>query len=198
MKDPGVPSRSSATDTPTPVSPAAPTWRVEVLGERDVAALRALKLEACSSHPTQFAYGPDDVLAASAGAICPGMDPEAVDRAIGVYCDGELQGMAEFVRAGGAKSRHLGEMKSVYVTPRLRGTGAAKALVGELVRYASRHVDLLCAAVGVDNVAARALYAGYGFTSYGVHPGMIRVDGRDVPGELLSLTIRRPEPSVPD
>lgn len=167
------------------------SWRLRVLGWSDVDALRALKMEASANHPTQFAYAPEDIWEAAAETVCPGLGLRPVDRAIGVFCDGELHGMAEFVRSSGSKSLHVGEMKSVYLRPELRGSGAAKALLSELIEHAADYTTLLCAAVGLDNPAAKTLYAGFGFASYGVHPAMIRVDGQDVPGELLGLRLPR-------
>lgn len=70
----------------------------------------------------------------------------------------------------------------------------AHRLVGEAVQYARLHLAVLCAAVGLDNPAARLVYERHGFRSYGVHPSMIRVDGRDIPGDLLVLMLK-PSPA---
>lgn len=171
-------------------TPDAGVIEIRPIGPEEAEAVRCLKIEASAAHPTQFAYSPADVEAMLAGRLAAGFaDSTGVDKTFGVYRDGVLHGLAEVVQSPGRKSRHLGEMKSVYIRPELRGHGLAGRLVGEVVRYACRHLSVLCAAVGLDNPAARTVYERHGFRSYGVHPSMIRVEGRDIPGDLLVLML---------
>lgn len=171
-------------------TPDAGVIEIRPIAPEEAEAVRRLKIEAAAAHPTQFAYSPADVEAMPAGCLAAGFaDSTGVDKTFGVYRDGVLQGLAEVVQSSGRKSRHLGEMKSVYIRPELRGQGVASRLVGEVVRYAGRHLSVLCAAVGLDNPTARIVYERHGFRSYGVHPSMIRIDGRDIPGDLLVLML---------
>ena len=161
-------------------------WEIRPVTCDGAEQLGALKIEAATAHPTQFVFAPEDVVGAEIAELGAGLDsPGAADRTFGVFVGDRLFGSAEFAQERRSKTSHRGEMKAMYVRPFLRGTGVADELLLSLLGYAAAHVDVVHAAVGVDNLRAKKLYFRHGFRSYGVQPGMIRHEGRDVPGELL-------------
>lgn len=103
------------------------------------------------------------------------LDPDAT---FGVVSNGELVGMARLVTERRAKISHKAWMRSVYVDPAFRGTGAAKALVQRLIDHGVAHGLTIYSGVIADNEAARRLYLGLGFRPYGLEPRAMFWDGR--------------------
>ena len=101
-----------------------------------------------------------------------------------------LVGTVSLIVEAGAKQRHRGLVAGVFVSPQARGRGLAGRLLGDLIAYASEHLDVLDLAVGTQNAPARALYLRLGFRPYGVMRDALRVGGRSIDEELLALDLR--------
>ena len=155
----------------------------------DLAAYRALRLEALRSHPEAFgadyaeqANEPD---AAWEGRIRSSLDGDASRIVVAADAAGGLAGMAGAFRDEGAKTRHSATLVGVYVAPRWRGRRLADAMVREIVAWcAASGVRILRLAVATGNVAAVRCYHRCGFHVCGVQPEVIRV-GDTYHDELL-------------
>ena len=89
----------------------------------------------------------------------------------------DLGGIAGFFIEGGIKTRHRGHLVGVYTCPRLRGTGASRLLLAEVIAAARQHVQILYLQVTQANLPAVRLYERMGFEIYGKDPGGLMVDG---------------------
>jgi RimJ/RimL family protein N-acetyltransferase len=111
--------------------------------------------------------------------------PNAV---FGAFLDGELVGTAAVAWPSRLPSaRHKVNLWAVFVSPRFRRQGIARALVARAVDHADANgavrVNLM---VFVPNVPAVRLYESLGFRHYGTEPQSVRIDGRYHDGYLMS------------
>lgn len=70
--------------------------------------------------------------------------------------------------ASGAESGQVVELISMWVAPSQRGTGLAKRLIDEVIRWATAHGQQTCLMVRDDNIGAIRAYARAGFIDHGV------------------------------
>lgn len=147
-------------------------FEVRRLGPADAAAYRALRLEGFAAHPLDFRYSPADEEALPAAETERRLAESFV---AGVFADGDLGGIGGWTRFTGEKLRHKGLLWGMYVQPRLRGTGAADAIVRAIVDDARGQVELLLLTVAAPNERARRLYERHGFVAYGTEPMAVRV-----------------------
>ncbi|MCX8568892.1 MULTISPECIES: GNAT family N-acetyltransferase [Hyphomicrobiales] len=142
------------------------------------AALRRLRMAALENAPLAFSSSPEDeahLTDADFEARTSLPEPDAV---YGVFGGGELVGVATFIGEKRRKTRHKGAMYGVYVDPRWRGTGAARALVQRVIDHATERGLAVHAHVIADNDPALRLYLGLGFKPFGREPKALFWDGR--------------------
>lgn len=98
--------------------------------------------------------------------------------------------MAALVVPTRLKQRHKGIINGVYVAPTHRGQGISARLLRELIAIA-RTAGLSCLklTVVVGNDPARRVYESCGFTTYGIEPRSLRVDGQDVDEALMGMDL---------
>lgn len=156
----------------------------------DLAAYKALRLEALRAHPEAFgsdyaeqAAEPDSAwegrirasLEGEASRILVAADSGAGARA-GTDAPRELAGMVAAFRDGGVKTRHSAILVGVYVAPRWRGRRLADALVREAIAWcAASGIAIARLAVAAANVPAIRCYQRCGFQICGLQPQVIRV-----------------------
>jgi ribosomal-protein-alanine N-acetyltransferase len=82
------------------------------------------------------------------------------------------------------------EILSLGTLPRHRRAGIARTLLAEVCREArERHAEFAVLEVAIDNTAARALYAGFGFTEVGSRPKYYRRDDALIDAVILRLAL---------
>lgn len=172
------------------LGPLPPGIAIRRLEPADAAAWRALRLEALQKHPAAFAESFEEAAQRDLAWFRERLPaPDAANAIFGVFDHGRLAGCAGFAVQTFAHLRHKGVMWGVYLQPGLRGRGIGDALVGRVIQHARQQVAVLQAAVAVDNAAAAALYRRAGFKPYGREPRALRVDGRDIDEELLTIDL---------
>lgn len=84
--------------------------------------------------------------------------------------DDELIGIAGFVRENRAKTKHRGEIVSMYVKPEFHGRRIGENLLRALIEAAFEieGIEQIQLTVVADNRAAVRLYEKIGFTTFGV------------------------------
>lgn len=112
-----------------------------------------------------------------------------------------LVAVAGVQRSRRVRHAHRAEIWGVYVTPRARRQGAARALLRACVAHARRWSGVRHIALSVSerSPGAEALYASLGFVRWGVEPDFMRI-GDESANEHhmhLSLVDLRDGPSVP-
>lgn len=198
--------RRSATPTPetaptATAPPAQPSDRprtvsaglaagchVRRLGPVDAAAFQALRLEGLATDPCAFAASHDEEAGQSLAEIAGRLERQPV---FGGFAGADLVGIAGFAVSPLAKKRHKGVLWGVYVRAAARGRGLGRALVLAVIEHARAHVAQLHAAVVTSNEAARELYRGLGFTTYGLEPRGLACAGHYFDQELMVLMLDR-------
>jgi len=118
------------------------------------AALRRLRMAALENAPLAFSSSPEDEAHLSDADFEARISLAEPDAVYGVFGDGELVGVATFIGEKRRKTRHKGAMFGVYVAPEWRGTGAARALVRQVIDHADERGLALHAHVIADNEPA--------------------------------------------
>jgi RimJ/RimL family protein N-acetyltransferase len=108
--------------------------------------------------------------------------------------EGDLIGTAILRRENREKIRHKASIFGMYVLPRYRGKGAARALLeASLARAAELGVRQVNLGVNVEQQAALRLYESCGFQRYGLERDAFNVDGRFY--DVAYMVYRLPERS---
>jgi ribosomal protein S18 acetylase RimI-like enzyme len=166
--------------------------RVDRLLPGDVAAYRALMLEAYERHPESFTSTPGERRALPlswwekrlAGA------PGAPHVVFGARDDDGLWGVAGLAFNDGAKTSHKVRLFGMYVDRSRRRAGMADALMdAALAEARARRKQLVQLTVSEGNEAALALYRKRGFREYGLEPRAIAVGDRWVAKVYLWLPL---------
>jgi ribosomal protein S18 acetylase RimI-like enzyme len=163
-----------------------PTASVRSLTADDLAAFKALRLEALRTEPQAFGASFEENAARADDDFLPliGTDPNVT---FGAFEGDELVGKAGFVVEKGLKNRHKGFMWGVFVRASHRGRGIGEALIRRVLDHARDEVEVLRSAVVATNADAARLYRRLGFQTYGVEPRALKVDGRYFDEELIVM-----------
>jgi GNAT superfamily N-acetyltransferase len=162
--------------------------------ERDLAALRELRLEALRSHPESFGADYESSLAQPVEFWRDRLLPRPDGTAVFIADAGHtLAGMCGILPGSSPKTRHVAMIWGMYVRPEWRRRRLSEALLAACID-AARTAGMIRVrlAVVATNEAAIRCYRQSGFETYGVEPDAIRV-GEDLFDELLMT--RRVAPS---
>jgi ribosomal protein S18 acetylase RimI-like enzyme len=169
--------------------------QIRFLTPDDARAYWDFRLEALEREPEAFTSSPEEHRALTIDDIKARLSRDPADGfSVGAFIDGRLIGMAAFIRGARRKERHKGEVVGVYVTAPRRGQGVARALMQALLDRAAKieGVEQIELSVTPTQTAAAALYRSFGFESFGVHRGAIKVGERYFDKEYMILYLVRP------
>jgi ribosomal protein S18 acetylase RimI-like enzyme len=122
------------------------------------------------------------------------IEPTVRSWVLGAFDDGAaLRGLMGWYRERGAKNEHRSMIWGAYVQPSYRRSGIGAALLSTLLHRVRAVPDLhqVQLHVGSENLAAKALYAQFGFRFVALHPASLRVDERFIDEELWVLPLPR-------
>lgn len=150
---------------------------VRPLTPTDADALHSLRQEALRVSPEAFLATAEEEHERDAAWFASKLGAPGDDFTLGAFLEGELVGMAGFVREQRRKVRHKGFVWGMYVRPDARVRGAGKALLDELIARARRIQGLKLINLCVVTTCAGAvrLYERVGFTMYGVERNALEV-----------------------
>lgn len=145
----------------------------------DAAAFQALRLHALRESPTAFGASVEDEQSHSLEEVAASLSDDAGRTVFGAWNDTRLLGIVGVGRESGAKESHRGFVRGMYVAPEARAAGLGRALLQAALACARAMPGLrqLTLAVTAGNRAALALYEGAGFSTCGVTPQALQVDG---------------------
>jgi RimJ/RimL family protein N-acetyltransferase len=112
---------------------------------------------------------------------------------LGAFVDGVLAGTIGFARNTNRKDSHKGRVWGVYVKRKYRAAGLGREMLREVLRRASLLAGLeqVMLTVGVDQPAARRLYASAGFEVFGRERHALKVGDSYVDEDYMVFEIRR-------
>ena len=165
------------------------------LTEPDAAAFRVLRLRALQESPAAFGSSYEETKHQPEGFFAQLLrfKPEAPhDFFLGAF-DPALIGMVGFRRETRMKTRHKGVIISMYIAPEARGHGTGRTLLEEAIAEARAQPGLeqIGLMVVATNVAAKRLYKGCGFETYGVEPRALKLGDNYYDEELMVLSLER-------
>ena len=146
---------------------------VAPLQASDVEQYRSLMLEAYELAADAFTSTADERKAEpEAFWVKRIAEPSGMSAAFGAFKDQNLVGTVALEFSAKPKTKHKALVIGMYVSPTARGTGAGRALLAAIVKYARAKPDLLQLTLTVTegNEPALSLYRGAGFRAFGVEP----------------------------
>jgi RimJ/RimL family protein N-acetyltransferase len=153
---------------------------VRCLTAADAAAYQAIRLRSLREHPEAYGSSEAEERDRSLEKVAENIDIADVT-AFGAFVDEQLIGIAVLVGNARTKTRHRASINGMYVAPEARGRGLGRALMDAVIDFAQAqpHLEALVLAVTVGNDTARQLYLACGFTTWGIDPGYLKVNGQD-------------------
>jgi ribosomal protein S18 acetylase RimI-like enzyme len=157
----------------------------------DLAALRALRLDGLRAAPEAFGSDAESESMRPESAWIERATPDALHCTFVAESEaGALVGMAMIFTDGRIKTRHVGNIVSVFVRPEARGQGVGEGLIRACLAWGrERELARVRLSVVATNAPAIALYLRLGFSVYGVEPDVIRLDNRSHDELLMSVVL---------
>jgi ribosomal protein S18 acetylase RimI-like enzyme len=149
-------------------------------------ALRKLRLEAITLHPTVFTADPDIESRLTLDDWCERLRQNAW---FGSIIEDELVAMVALLIEASKKVKHTGHLASMYVRENERDTGLADELMEARLAYAAEYVEQVMLAVEAGNMRAIKFYQRHGFSTIRKIPRAILVDGKYFDALQMFLTI---------
>jgi ribosomal protein S18 acetylase RimI-like enzyme len=162
------------------------------LVESDVEAFRTLRLFGLEHSPSAFGSSFEEESLRPLSAFLERLTPDGAGSfVLGAWRAGVLVGQLGMLAENRLKTRHRGFVWGIYVRPECRTQGIAKAMLERCIAEARAISTLrqLHLTVVMENEGARRLYRSVGFTSYGVEPASLQVDGRLLDEDMLVLVL---------
>lgn len=164
---------------------------IRKLTPTDAEAYVRLRGEALARAPLAFAASPADDRALSV-AFLRDVLASPTQAIFGAFVPG-LVGVAGIYREPAQKTSHKAHLWGVYVREEHRGRRLGRALVEAALGFAwtLEGVSQVQLCVAEPATAARALYAGLGFRTWGLEPDALRVEDERIAEAHMVLVLAR-------
>ena len=167
---------------------AAPAFEIRQLRAADAESFSRLRREVTAVDPVNMGLTLEEELTRPIQKFREQLSYAEPNAAFGAFVNGELVGTAAVAWPSRLpSSQHKVNLWGVFVSPRFRGRGIARALMERAVEHAhangARRINLT---VFVPNTAAVRLYQSLGFEHFGTEPQAIRIGGSYYDGYLMS------------
>lgn len=149
-----------------------PLIDVRILQETDWRAFKDIRLEALKNDPEAFGDSYEEALERPNSVFQERVKTSVV---IAAFLEGEVVGMLGYYGDRSKKSKHVGNIWGVYVSPKARGKGVSKKLFDKVFDIMPSEIEQVRLSVGSYNEAARKLYALYGFQECGIEEKVLKI-----------------------
>ncbi|MEW5570211.1 GNAT family N-acetyltransferase [Rossellomorea marisflavi] len=152
---------------------------ISILNEHDAEAYQELRLQALQTNPEAFGSTYEREAAFPLSFVQERLTPSEGKFTMGAWVDGDLVGMATFVRETSPKMAHKGNIFGMFVSPDMRGKAVGRSLLEELLQHIKGFdgLEQINLTVVSDNDPAKRLYTSLGFTVFGVEKHGLKFDG---------------------
>lgn len=150
---------------------------IRILTAHDAASFQALRLRGLIECPDAFASSYEEEVDTAIGEVAKRLEANPDKAVFGSFVEENLDGVIGLRREGMQKLRHKAQIWGMYVAPEVRRGGHGRALMQCAMENARRMsgVEQVNLGVNARNEAARALYEGLGFTSFGIEKGSLKI-----------------------
>ena len=149
-------------------------FTIRRLGAADLDAFRLIRLEGLRNDPDAFGSTFEKESSETEQYFVDRLTRSAV---LGGFVGNRLVGVAGFYSFEDTKSAHKGVLWGMYVTPEVRGSELATALVETLLEHAGKEVEQVQLTVTASNPRARRFYQRMGFVEYGLEAKSLKYKG---------------------
>jgi RimJ/RimL family protein N-acetyltransferase len=156
----------------------------------DTAIYRECRLDALRDTPTAFASSYEEEAMRPLEAFRDRLSGMS-SATFGAFDGKRLIGLTGIFRERREKLRHKMFIVSVFVRPEYRGKKVGAALIEAAISYARNTdgVESVQLSVESSNTAAKALYASFGFQTWGTEPDFSIVNGKRYDEDYMSLKL---------
>lgn len=145
---------------------------IKTLTPEDWQDWKTIRLEAVRLHPEAFGGSYEDESRHPDDIFKQALQKNTI---FGAYINNVLVGVAGFFILSSRKTKHRGNLFSMYLKKEYRGQYIAGELVKAVINHAESRVEQLHCSAVTTNPAAIALYKKYGFEIYGTEPRSLKV-----------------------
>lgn len=166
---------------------------IRILQETDAPSYQELRLNGLMRSPEAFGSTYEREADFSIETVRERIKPSQDKFVLGAFDDkGALMGIVAFMRDSGVKTSHKGHVFGMYVREEKRGQGIGKMLMLELIEKAQEAAGLerILLSVVTSNEAAKKLYFGVGFQTYGLERQALKYEGQYWDEELMALELK--------
>jgi len=151
---------------------------IHILGPEDAQAFQALRLFALQESPSAFGSSHEEERDRTMQQISAHLSDSPERRFFGYFENDELVAVVGVGREQGFKERHNAFVRSMFVSPAVRGRGIGKLLLQAALAQALAWsgVEQISLAVTATNQAAIHLYRSCGFVEVGCMPRALKVE----------------------
>lgn len=181
--------------SPTPWLDQAET-EIRALTTSDTPAFRSLRLDALRLHPESFVPTYEEERAADSRSVASRFRDDWIHDGnfiLGAYRQGWLVGAVGVKRWPRQKQRHRATIWIMYTHADFRGQGTGRQLLDAALDRCREDddIELVHLSVSSDSGAAKNLYLGAGFRTYGIEPRALKLEnGHYVDVELMVLDVK--------
>jgi RimJ/RimL family protein N-acetyltransferase len=153
--------------------------QIRRLNPLDASAFQALRLHALRECPSAFSSSYEEEFQTPIAVIAGRLAPESGRAMFGAFSETELVGTVGFGREEALKLAHKGFIRGMYVSAEFRNQGVGRQLIAHVLQHAASLSGLrqITLTVTASDLAAIALYEKMGFTSFGLEPAALLVNG---------------------
>ena len=161
---------------------------IRILSAAEAEMYRDIRLEGLQINPEAFGSSFEEEKDFTLEQFAKRLESQG-SYTFGTFYNEELVGVATLVQENKQKLRHKASIFAVYVSPKMRGHGIGRYLMGEIINKAKEleGIEQLNLTVVSTNASAKKLYASLGFEVFGTEKRALKVGQQYVDEDYMVL-----------